>query len=303
MGLIKDLASVLKDKAKEEVVQYLKKVAEEAEKEGGKEKKNAEKPSEEDVVLEKNESEEEQKNDEEWIAPVIEEDIKKISFSKTPPEVTIDRSMASDLNSLNLNEFALYMKLLFHSYTIKKNYGYIGNALRKNIGLDEMSNDTFHSLARRLDQRGLLELEDITENQTTYMLYIPFDESFMKEVGKSKSNSRKSYQNKKQYSGGSRKRHKSQKEDALPGKMHASMDEDSLQKAYNTYVSLEIDKAKMRVGRSNFDKIYMEAVKYIDKKYGFKVLSDSEKFKEYLTQYYVSAFDIASYEEWKKTKV
>ena len=58
----------------------------------------------------------------------------------------------------------------------------------------------------------------------------------------------------------------------------------------------------MRVGRSNFDKIYMEAVKYIDKNFGFKVLSDSDKFKEYLTSYYISAFDIKTFEEWKKDK-
>ena len=73
-------------------------------------------------------------------------------------------------------------------------------------------------------------------------------------------------------------------------------------KQYNTFVYLEIDKAKMRVGRSSFDKIYMEAVKYIDSTYGFKVLSDTEKFKEHLTNYYMSAFDIPGFEEWQKNK-
>ena len=92
-------------------------------------------------------------------------------------------------------------------------------------------------------------------------------------------------------------------QDHIPGKAVSGMENDELYKSYRTFVSLEIDKAKMRVGRSNFDKIYMEAVKYIDKKYGFKVLSDSEKFKEYLTNYYISAFDIPTFDAWKKTKV
>jgi hypothetical protein len=96
----------------------------------------------------------------------------------------------------------------------------------------------------------------------------------------------------------SKKSSKTQNNYTLPGKADSSMNDDSLKKAYSTFVSLEIDKAKMRVGRSNFDKIYMEAVKYIDKKYGFKVLSDSEKFKEYLNQYYISAFDIKTFDEW-----
>jgi hypothetical protein len=91
-------------------------------------------------------------------------------------------------------------------------------------------------------------------------------------------------------------------EPMIPGKMAIDMDDEALMKAYRTFVSMEIDKAKMRVGRSNFDKIYMEAVKYIDKKYGFKVLSDQERFREYLTQYYISAFDIPNYDNWKKAK-
>ena len=94
----------------------------------------------------------------------------------------------------------------------------------------------------------------------------------------------------------------SQHEEDIPGKHVEGMEDDEMYKSYKTFVSLEIDKAKMRVGRANFDKIYMEAVKYIDKKYGFKVLSDSDKFKEYLTNYYISAFDIPTFENWKKSK-
>ena len=93
-----------------------------------------------------------------------------------------------------------------------------------------------------------------------------------------------------------------QRDEDIPGKPVEGMENDEMYKSYKTFVSLEIDKAKMRVGRANFDKIYMEAVKYIDKKYGFKVLSDSDKFKEYLTNYYISAFDIPTVENWKKSK-
>ena len=92
------------------------------------------------------------------------------------------------------------------------------------------------------------------------------------------------------------------KQQSIPGRPTGAMSNDELRKQYITFVSLEIDKAKMRVGRSSFDKIYMEAVKYIDSKYGFKVLSDPDKFKEYLTNYYMSAFDIPEFEEWKQNK-
>ncbi len=287
MGIIKGLASALKDKAKEELLDYLKKIVEEDDvTKGGSEEPasidtaESDRSVESEIAVEAPEVEQE-----EWIPPIVQEPILKISIGRESDDVVLNRRFASDLQSLNLEEFSVYMKLLFVVFRQKKNYGYMGNALRKKLELKGMSSGKFGSIALRLEKRGLVHLEKVSDTQTTYVLYIPFDESCMKHVEEPRQVEPK--------------KAKAETHMEKPGSAGRGMDEDALIKSYRTFVALEIDKAKMRVGRSNFDKIYMEGVKYIDKKYGFKVLSDSEKFKDYLNQYYISAFDIPTFEEWK----
>jgi hypothetical protein len=317
MGLINSIASAIKDKARDEVLDYIKQIMEdEKKKEEGKEKEKEPVTAEKKEKVEPQPKQEEklqkeatpveevsEPREEKWIPPVIDEEIEKITLKKSTSEITIPKDFTRDLQDLDLLEFGLYMKLYVHSISQKKNYGYLGTTLKKKIGLEEISSAEFTLAMERLEKRGVLYIEDISENQKTFVLYMPFDEESMKKVSTQKKKSstapKKSAGNQKTKKSGGKGKKSGQ---GLPGQAVEGMDDDALVKSYMTYVSLEIDKAKMRVGRSNFDKIYMEAVKYIDKKYGFQVLSDSEKFKEYLTQYYISAFDISNFDEWKKTK-
>ncbi len=310
MGLIKGIANVIKEKAKEELLEYIKKVMDD-EKEALVQEKKEEKillpepPKQVEAVKEilpeptKEEKKEEKK--EEFISKMIDEELVKISIERKSDEIVINRRFASDIQNLSLEEFALYMKFYFYSFTQKKNFGYLGNTLRKKLELDEMSQEKFDSLVLKLEKRGLLKTEAVSLNQTTFILYFPFDDETMKRVEelKKKENEKEEEPSKEELpkKQSAAKAKKNEKKEA-----ELDIEDDAFAKQYKTFVAMEIDKAKMRVGRSSFDKIYMEAVKYIDKKYGFSVLSDSEKFKDYLTQYYISAFDILTFNEWKKTK-
>jgi len=319
MGLIKDITSVLKEKAKEEVRNYLKKLSEEEEKAKkakeeekkipstpprteneveeqpeiiDKEKSNEERKSEEKIKEVKppmaEELPKEKKPEEKWIPAIVSKSIVKLNIDKSLQDIVISRSFAGDLKALSTEEFSLYMKLYFYTYQLKKNYGYLGNALKKKLNLNSEEIENFDKVINWLQKRGLLFSDKISATQTIYILYIPFDEEFMKKVEEKKKKTAE------------KKKSSTREKSSPPGVASLGMDDDSLAKSYRTFVSLEVDKAKMRIGRSNFDKIYMEAVKYIDKKHGFKVLSDNELLKEYLTDYYISAFDIPTFEEWKK---
>ncbi len=319
---------------------------------------------------------------EEWIAPLNDKPIEKVQIALGTDEAAVPVDLGRMIQQLPPLEYALYLKLYLYSFSIRKNYGYVGAGLKKNVGLADLDSAEFERLLQRLEKRGLLALEKISEFQSTYVLYLPFDADRMGRVEEKKEEengepssasaehpasspaaasefsreekpatsskaevratgksggstgkqaakkgktreevAKKSARDAKEGGEAKGKRKASlelkkpdRREDSepatapsepemtAPGAADLTMDDEQLAKSYRTFVSMEIDKAKMRVGRSNFDKIYMEAVKYIDKKYGFKVLSDQERFREYLTQYYISAFDIPSFEEWKKSK-
>ena len=322
MGLIRGIAEAVLEKAKVEMKDYIIKFIEaekEAEKEAaGKTVVTAEKPAEPVQAEEKEPQVPETRKE---IFPIVEKDLVKYIYKTKPELISIPRELADLMQMLPVGEFACFMKLFIFTTEQKKNFGYIGNNLKKKIGLDSLSPEEFEELIANLEAYGLMKVEQVSDNQRTFILYIPFDEETMSvsemprtEKQPERNESRNSNQQKK--APARKEPEKTEKktpvkaepvkeekeEDDRPGRSRIGMEDDELYKSYRTFVNLEIDKAKMRVGRSNFDKIYMEAVKYIDKKYGFKVLSDSEKFKEHLTNYYISAFDIKSFEEWKKSK-
>lgn len=224
------------------------------------------------------------------IVPLINAEFVKFSYKEKIEDVVIPRDLADIIKMLPSAEFACFVKIFCLVQEQRKNYGYLGGSLKRRSGLDSLSSAEFDELTKNLKEYGLLDIEQITDNQRTFTLYIPFDEEIM-----TKAEIKQNRQPKKENLD-----KPNLTKDELPGRAVEGMENDEMYKSYRTFVNLEIDKAKMRVGRSNFDKIYMEAVKYIDKKYGFKVLSDSDKFKEYLTNYYISAFDIPAFETWKK---
>ena len=235
----------------------------------------------------------------------------RVSYKKALDPIAIPKELSELIKMLPLEEYACFMKLYcFVAADQKKNYGYWGGSLKRKIGLDYMTTAEFDELGSNLSAYGLLLLEQLTENQKTFVLYVPFDEDTMVKLSTAKQPERKPEKPVKKQAQKPAPKAKeepkaepeTQRDEDIPGKPVEGMENDEMYKSYKTFVSLEIDKAKMRVGRANFDKIYMEAVKYIDKKYGFKVLSDSDKFKEYLTNYYISAFDIPTFENWKKSK-
>ena len=250
----------------------------------------------------------------------------RFSYKKGQDFITIPKELSELIKMLPLEEYACFVKLYCFALEQKKNYGYWGGSLKRRIGLDYMTSAEFEELGNNLVSYGLLLLEQLTENQKTFVLYVPFDEDTMiklstakkpekqpaKQPAKQPERQSERQQQERQPERPAKKQQpkkaepkeepEMQRDEDIPGKPVEGMENDEMYKSYKTFVSLEIDKAKMRVGRANFDKIYMEAVKYIDKKYGFKVLSDSDKFKEYLTNYYISAFDIPTFENWKKSK-
>lgn len=313
MGFIRGIAGAVIEKAKHEVKDYLVKLMEEE-----KEKENLKEDSAETLTevtaeakVEKTEPSvqevevKEKKEEKEEIFPLIEKDFTKLSYKNKQTDFIIPADHAETLNMLPLEEFACYVKLLIFATEQRKNFGYLGNTLRKKIGLDSVSPERFDELIENLESFGFIDIDQVSDNQKTFILYIPFNEEQMIKVDPPKQGNKQRQKNNKKQNEQRQKESGSnnQKADELPGKRMVGMQDEDLYKSYRTFVSLEIDKAKMRVGRSSFDKIYMEAVKYIDKKYGFKVLSDSEKFKEHLTNYYISAFDIKTFDEWKKTKI
>ncbi len=237
----------------------------------------------------------------------------RVSYKKNQDVITIPKELSELIKMLPLEEYACFVKLYCFALEQRKNYGYWGGTLKRRIGLDNLTTAEFEELGNNLAAYGLLLLEQLTENQKTFVLYVPFDEDTMvklstakkpeKEPGKpAAKKAEKPAPKAAKTKPEPKEEPETQRAEDIPGKMVEGMENDEMYKSYKTFVSLEIDKAKMRVGRANFDKIYMEAVKYIDKKYGFKVLSDSDKFKEYLTNYYISAFDIPTFENWKKSK-
>lgn len=245
------------------------------------------------------------------IVSLIEPEFIRFSYKKAAENISISFEIAELVRQLPLEEYALFMKLYLLAAEQKKNYGYWSGSLKRKIGLDDLSAAEFNEIGDNLAAYGLLLIERLNETQRTFVLYIPFDEENMVKLDASKQPAKQPDKMKKNTGKpmpDTKKEVKketepvSQHEEDIPGKHVEGMEDDEMYKSYKTFVSLEIDKAKMRVGRANFDKIYMEAVKYIDKKYGFKVLSDSDKFKEYLTNYYISAFDIPTFENWKKSK-
>lgn len=310
MGLIKAVADAVMEKAKHEVKDYLIKFMEE---EKEKEKKTEEIKKEEipaAVLKESVKAEElkEEEDEDEEILPLIESEFTKFTYKVKPKDFTIPGELADIIKMLPVEEFACFVKLMIFVFEQKKNFGYIGNTLRRKIGLESFENEKFDKTVENLEKYGVLKVEQVSDNQKTFILYVPFDEETMvkAEYQKPEKTQQKKVEKKPVKKGDEEEKpveKQNDQQDDIPGKAVFGMENDDLYKSYRTFVSLEIDKAKMRVGRSNFDKIYMEAVKYIDKKYGFKVLSDSEKFKEYLTNYYISAFDIPTFETWKKTKV
>lgn len=242
----------------------------------------------------------------------------RVSYKKNQDGVTIPKDLAELIKMLPLEEYACFVKLYCFALEQRKNYGYWGGTLKRRIGLDYMTTAEFEELGNNLAAYGLMLIEQLTETQKTFVLYVPFDEEVMAKLSVAKpapKQPEKPAQKKPAPKQAPKQQPKAvkaepkkepeeetQRAEDIPGKPVEGMEDDEMYKSYKTFVSLEIDKAKMRVGRANFDKIYMEAVKYIDKKYGFKVLSDSDKFKEYLTNYYISAFDIPTFENWKKSK-
>ena len=334
MGLIKNIGNAVKN----EVRDYLLKIVE-AEKETSAQPKaeNMQKPVEIKTEQPKPEVEEnpvvkdeapvakEEKVQPERVEEVIEKPRKKeiypiannlefvrFSYKKGQDGITIPKELSELIKMLPLEEYACFVKLYCFALEQKKNYGYWGGTLKRRIGLDYMTTAEFEELGNNLVSYGLLLLEQLTENQKTFVLYVPFDEDTMIKLSTAKKPEKKTEKPVKKQPAKPVTRAKAEPEpepeaetqraEDIPGKPVEGMENDEMYKSYKTFVSLEIDKAKMRVGRANFDKIYMEAVKYIDKKYGFKVLSDSDKFKEYLTNYYISAFDIPTFENWKKSK-
>jgi len=325
MGIIRGITQAVIEKAKHEVKDYLVKfMEEEKEKEKAKEKEqeNASsgspevKKQETQIHNETVTAEEEDEDDGEEILPLIEAEFIKITYKSKGKDFVIPAKLSEILMMLPLDEFACCVKLLIYAYEQKKNFGYLGNTLRKKIGLEAISPEKFDRIIENLAAYGLIQIEQVSDNQKTFVQYIPFDEEAMVKVEPSKPEAKQKKKPEKKPEKKSAKiedvpapedekvtEPAQEKFNDIPGRRVEGMEDEDLYKSYRTYVSLEIDKAKMRVGRSNFDRIYMEAVKYIDKKYGFKVLSDSEKFKEHLTSYYISAFDIKSFEEWKKNKI
>ena len=328
MGLIKNIGNAVKN----EVRDYLLKIVE-AEKEAPKQQPEAEniqkpvevkaeqpapKVEETPVVLK------EEKAEPDKVEEVLEKPRKKeiypiannlefvrVSYKKNQDGVMIPKDLAELIKMLPLEEYACFVKLYCFALEQRKNYGYWGGTLKRRIGLDQLTTAEFEELGNNLMAYGLLLLEKLTENQKTFVLYVPFDEDTMVKLSTAKQPEKKPEKPAKKQAPKQQPKAKAEPEpeeeetqraEDIPGKPVEGMENDEMYKSYKTFVSLEIDKAKMRVGRANFDKIYMEAVKYIDKKYGFKVLSDSDKFKEYLTNYYISAFDIPTFENWKKSK-
>ncbi|MGI6395608.1 MAG: hypothetical protein ACOX2F_12940 [bacterium] len=307
MGLIRGIAEAVMDKAKSEVKNYIVKFMEEEKK---KEEKQQDKSIDEsEVSTEPEESSEPTKGEvapeeetvkKQKIYPLIKPEFTRITYKSRLKEFAVPSELAELAQMLPLEEFACFIKLLFFAIDQKKNFGYLGNTLRKKIGLESFESEKFDQVIDNLQEYGVLKIEQVSDNQRIFVLYLPFDEETMTKSQNQKQKSTPQKSEKKQPE--TLKKESKNEQSDIPGKAVQGMENEELYKSYRTFVSLEIDKAKMRVGRSNFDKIYMEAVKYIDKKYGFKVLSDSEKFKEYLTNYYISAFDIPTFEIWQKTK-
>ena len=247
------------------------------------------------------------KKEKQEIISLIEPEFIRFSYKKVADIIAVSSEIAELVRQLPIEEYALYMKLYFLVAEQKKNYGYWSSSLKRKIGLDDLTAAEFNEIGDNLAAYGLLLIERLNETQRTFVLYVPFDEENMVKLDTAKQPAKQPEKPKKKFekpapAAKKEAENTTQHEEDIPGKHVEGMEDDEMYKSYKTFVSLEIDKAKMRVGRANFDKIYMEAVKYIDKKYGFKVLSDSDKFKEYLTNYYISAFDIPTFENWKKTK-
>lgn len=327
MSLIKNITKAVKNEVRDYVLKIV-----EAEKEASKqpEAENVRKPAETKVEQPAPKVEETPVVKEEKVQPVKVEEVEKVvekprkkeiypisndlefvrvSYKKNQDVITIPKELAELIKMLPLEEYACFVKLYCFALEQRKNYGYWGGTLKRRIGLDQLSTAEFEELGNNLAAYGLMLLEQLTENQKTFVLYVPFDEDTMVKLSTAKKPEKQSPKKAEKPAPKAAKpkpepkeEPETQHEEDIPGKMVEGMENDEMYKSYKTFVSLEIDKAKMRVGRANFDKIYMEAVKYIDKKYGFKVLSDSDKFKEYLTNYYISAFDIPTFENWKKSK-
>jgi len=303
MGIFKDITTMIKDRAKDEVVNYVKKITEEGTTPQQNEILQTDLPSKEKSAVGEDKQTDVSKSQqteapalvedvktnpkEEWIPRLISKNIVKLTINKDVSDIILSKTFSSDLLGLSVSEISIYFKLYLFCFGQRKNYGYMGNTLKKKLKLQSSEFDLFDDVLDKLIKRGLISVEQISATQTTFILYIPIDENIMKEAVDKKKKDEDSPTSTKT------------KKPSSPGKQTPGMGSRDLVKAYNTFVSLEVDKAKMRVGRTNFDKIYMEAIKYIDKTHGFMILSDSDKLKEHLVEYYISAFDIPTFDEWK----
>ena len=100
----------------------------------------------------------------------------RVSYKKNQDVVTIPKELSELIKMLPLEEYACFVKLYCFALEQRKNYGYWGGTLKRRIGLDNLTTAEFEELGNNLAAYGLLLLEQLTENQKTFVLYVPFDE-------------------------------------------------------------------------------------------------------------------------------
>ncbi|HRQ70473.1 MAG TPA: hypothetical protein PLW78_09265, partial [bacterium] len=187
MGLIKAVADAVMEKAKHEVKDYLIKFMEE---EKEKEKKTEEIKKEEIPAavlkesvkaeeLKEEDDEDEDEDEDEEILPLIESEFTKFTYKVKPKDFTIPGELADIIKMLPVEEFACFVKLMIFVFEQKKNFGYIGNTLRRKIGLESFENEKFDKTVENLEKYGVLKVEQVSDNQKTFILYVPFDEETM----------------------------------------------------------------------------------------------------------------------------
>ncbi|HDT11361.1 MAG TPA: hypothetical protein ENN58_01340, partial [bacterium] len=161
MGLIKGITDAVLQKAKNEMKEYILKVMEE---------ESTEKEDQTDISISEIEEddsqgedfdveeafEEEEDDENEDILSLIEEDIVRLTFKTRPGDVSLPKKIVEILQFLSFYEFAVYLKLFIFCCDQKKNYGYLGNTLRKKTGLIEMESEEFNKIIDRLSKYGLI---------------------------------------------------------------------------------------------------------------------------------------------------
>ena len=110
----------------------------------------------------------------------------RVSYKKNQDVVTIPKELSELIKMLPLEEYACFVKLYCFALEQRKNYGYWGGTLKRRIGLDNLTTAEFEELGNNLAAYGLLLLEQLTENQKTFVLYVPFDEDTMVKLSTAK---------------------------------------------------------------------------------------------------------------------